>query len=437
MPISFNSRAFATDKNMEPVISVKNLSKKYNITHQKGRYVALRDILSFVIQHPIKTLRHRAKKILGQTTKEDFWALKDINFEIHPGEAVGIIGANGAGKSTILKILSRITPPTFGEVVIRGRLSSLLEVGTGFHPELTGRENIFLNGAILGMTRRDIAKKFDDIVKFANLEQFIDTPVKRYSTGMYVRLAFSVAAHIEPDILLVDEVLAVGDAEFQKKCIGKMEEVTGKAGRTILFVSHNMSAVEKLCPKTILLDRGQIVMAGETKKVIACYLERENQKSSDLNARLPITIKDVTINHFKISQKGVFTNHINCDEPFKIDIGFKTHENLTQLRAGIYIKNSLGDILFRSCISDWQPDLEKIEKGEYEARLEFPGKLLRQGSYFINMHLSRYGILNYMREQNLEKTITVGSSAFYNQAHPTEKPEGQLLLDKKWDFIRR
>ncbi len=419
---------------MEPIIEVKNLSKKYNITYQKGRYVAFRDILSYAIRHPFKILSNRFKRMFAGDTKEVFWALQDVNFEINEGEAVGIIGANGAGKSTLLKILSRITPPTTGEVKIRGKLASLLEVGTGFHPELTGRENIFLNGAILGMSRQDIADKFDAIVSFAGLEQFIDTPVKRYSSGMYMRLAFSVAAHIEPDILLVDEVLAVGDAEFQKKCLGKMEEITGKAGRTVLFVSHNMSAVEKLCQKSILLEKGSVVMVGETRKVIAHYLKREYEKSSEVDSRFPLTIKDVTLESFTLSQKGVKTHHIDGDETFDVEVKFKTLEDLDQFRVGIYVRNSLGDVLFRSCVSDWHAELEKIKKGEYTAKLEFPRRMLRAGNYFITLHLSRYGILNYMSKQGVEKSITVGQSAYYNQAHPTEKPDSALILDREWSL---
>lgn len=418
----------------EPIIEVKNLSKKYNITHQKGKYVALRDIITYALKNPFKILKNRFRRFFAGETKEVFWALNDVNFDIKPGEAVGIIGANGAGKSTLLKILSRITPPTTGEVRVRGKLASLLEVGTGFHPELTGRENIFLNGAILGMTSQEITKRFDDIVKFAGLEQFIDTPVKRYSTGMYVRLAFSVAAHIEPDILLVDEVLAVGDAEFQKKCLGKMEEVTGKAGRTVLFVSHNMSAIEKLCSKTILLEKGTVVMVGETRKVIAHYLQREYEKSSEIDSKFPMTIKDLILKNFTISQKGVKTNHIDGDEPFCVDVGFETLEDLTQFRVGIYIRNSLGDVLFRSLASDWNADLEKIKKGEYTASLEFPEKTLRAGNYFVSLHLSRYGIINYMAKQSVEKSITVGPSAYYNQAHPTERPDSALVLNKDWSL---
>jgi len=264
---------------MEPIIEIKNLSKKYNITRQQGGYIALRDILADVAKHPFKFLKNKTKQIVNKEKKEEFWALKDINFTVEKGEAIGIIGANGAGKSTLLKILSKITPPTTGQIEYKGKMSSLLEVGTGFHPELTGRENIFLNGAILGMSKKEIAEKFDDIVEFSGIGKFLDTPVKRYSSGMYVRLAFAVAAHMEPDILVVDEVLAVGDAEFQKKCLGKMDEVTKEAGRTILFVSHNMSAIQNLCKRCILLEGGKIKMIGETKEVIKKYLDRREVSS--------------------------------------------------------------------------------------------------------------------------------------------------------------
>lgn len=253
----------------------------------RGGYVALRDVLTNIAKSPLRFLASKTKQLTGKSIKEDFWALKDVNFEVNPGEVVGVIGHNGAGKSTLLKILSRITPPTGGEVRLRGSVGSLLEVGTGFHPELTGRENIFLNGAILGMTRREIVRKFDEIVEFAGIDKFLDTPVKYYSSGMYVRLAFSVAAHLEPDILLVDEVLAVGDAEFQKKCLNKMESITTTAGRTIIFISHNMDAIRKLCTRTILFEQGKIRMIGDTNEVINLYLNNPQtlKQGVDLKAR--------------------------------------------------------------------------------------------------------------------------------------------------------
>ncbi|MBK6989944.1 MAG: ABC transporter ATP-binding protein [Bacteroidetes bacterium] len=244
---------------MAVAIRVENLTKKYILRHEGGqKYVALRDVLTGSVKKAIK----------GEITlpsKEEFYALNNVSFELQQGERVGIIGRNGAGKSTLLKVLSRITEPTSGRISIKGRVASLLEVGTGFHPELTGRENIFLNGSILGMSKREIQSKFDEIVAFAEVERFLDTPVKRYSSGMYVRLAFAVAAHLEPEILIVDEVLAVGDSEFQKKCLGKMQDVSS-SGRTVLFVSHNMAAIQNLCDKAIFLKKGEVQTIEEQRK---------------------------------------------------------------------------------------------------------------------------------------------------------------------------
>jgi lipopolysaccharide transport system ATP-binding protein len=261
------------------VISVENLSKCYLVGHRAERYApfqykALRDVLGREIRNAARKAIDvvRGRQVVEGDSVEEFWALKDVNFEVDEGDILGIIGHNGAGKSTLLKILSRITEPTAGRVTLRGRVASLLEVGTGFHPELSGRENIYLNGAVLGMSRAEIRKKFDEIVAFAEVEQFLDTPVKRYSSGMYVRLAFAVAAHLEPEILIVDEVLAVGDAEFQKKCLGKMEEVSRREGRTVLFVSHNMTAITNLCRKALWLDRGIIREEGPPQEVIDQYL---------------------------------------------------------------------------------------------------------------------------------------------------------------------
>jgi len=265
----------------EPIIAVEGLSKRYLVAHNSERqlhkrYTALRDVIGRELWDIARKTRHmlRGQQVLQGDRIEEFWALKDLNFEVKEGEVVGIIGRNGAGKSTLLKILSRITEPTEGRIVLRGRVGSLLEVGTGFHPELTGRENIFLNGAILGMTRHEISKKFDEIVAFAEVEKFLDTPVKWYSSGMYVRLAFAVAAHLEPKILIVDEVLAVGDIEFQKKCLGKMDEVSRREGRTILFVSHNLAAIAQMADRALLLDAGSIVIDGPVTEALSTYLSR-------------------------------------------------------------------------------------------------------------------------------------------------------------------
>jgi lipopolysaccharide transport system ATP-binding protein len=259
----------------DPAIRVQNLGKKYRLRHQSEgrRYKTLRDVLTEAPRRWWKGFSAPSQPADRTASVEDFWALKDVSFEIPQGGAVGIIGRNGAGKSTLLKLLSRITEPTTGRIEIEGRVSSLLEVGTGFHPELTGRENIYLNGAILGMSRAEISRRFDEIVAFAEVEKFLDTPVKRYSSGMYMRLAFAVAAHLEPEILIVDEVLAVGDAAFQKKCLGRMSQVSTQ-GRTVLFVSHNMGAVSALCGHAICMERGQIVQQGAAREVIASYLTR-------------------------------------------------------------------------------------------------------------------------------------------------------------------
>lgn len=262
---------------MPSVIAVEHLSKKYIISHQRQRrYTALRDVLANGAMNAFEKLCHPFADRKNDKTHEEFWALNDVSFDIREGDRVGIIGRNGAGKSTLLKILSRITEPTSGQIRIRGRVASLLEVGTGFHPELTGRENIYLNGAILGMSKSEIMRNFDEIVDFAEVEKFLDTPVKRYSSGMYVRLAFAVAAHLEPEILVVDEVLAVGDAQFQKKCLGKMSNA-GKDGRTVLFVSHNMEAITSLCTKGIMLKNGSIAFSGNATDTVAYY----NQAMAD------------------------------------------------------------------------------------------------------------------------------------------------------------
>ncbi|MBL7952453.1 MAG: ABC transporter ATP-binding protein [Flavobacteriales bacterium] len=262
-----------------PIIRVEGLGKRFTLQHkQRERYTALRDVLS-------DRARSLFRPSKDQAVTSEFWALKDLSFDISPGDRVGIIGRNGAGKSTLLKVLSRIVDPTAGRVTIEGRLASLLEVGTGFHPELSGRENIYLNGAILGMSRKEISSKFDEIVAFADVERFLDTPVKRYSSGMYVRLAFAVAAHLEPEILVVDEVLAVGDAEFQRKCLGKMKEVS-LGGRTVLFVSHNMAAIQNLCSTAIYLKQGRLVTQGDTAQVLSTYLKDTGAAARvDLSAR--------------------------------------------------------------------------------------------------------------------------------------------------------
>ncbi len=305
-----------------PVIQIEGLGKRYTLGAGSGeRYVALRDVLANSAR---RLLGRRRPDSLAGSTNSDFWALKDVSFEVKRGEVVGIIGRNGAGKSTLLKILSRITEPTRGRIKLRGRVASLLEVGTGFHPELTGRENIFLNGAILGMSRVEIKAKFDEIVAFAEVERFLDTPVKRYSSGMYVRLAFAVAAHLEPEILIVDEVLAVGDAEFQQKCLGKMREVSQGKGRTVLFVSHNIAAVQSLCTHAIYLKSGQIFSSGITQEQVANYLrdtkavEKGVAQREMLNTTLELTRFAFTTEQAKTGEEVGFCLELAARAPLVI-----------------------------------------------------------------------------------------------------------------------
>lgn len=321
---------------MEPIIEVKNLSKGYVLAHRLP-YETFRDTLTNLVKKPLAIFKGKE-----HIEHEQFWALQDVNFSVQRGEAIGLIGANGSGKSTLLKILSQITSPTSGEIHLRGRVASLLEVGTGFHPELTGRENIYLNGAILGMSRKEIDTKFDEIVKFSGVEKFLDTPVKRYSSGMIVRLAFSVAAHMEPEILIVDEVLAVGDADFQKKSLGKMDEVTKGAGRTIIFVSHNMEAIKRLCTKCILLNDGQIEMYDTTEKVIEKYLHKHDQYSSvslrdrkDRTGKGKVKFTDIAITN----QTGQTEIQSNDDLHIGLDYTSEFTERINDVRVVVTIVN--------------------------------------------------------------------------------------------------
>lgn len=364
----------------KPIIEIKNLGKKYNITHQRGGYVALRDVMMNVLKSPFSFLKSKAKQVAGIETREEFWALKDINLEIQKGEVVGIIGANGAGKSTLLKILSQITPPTTGEIKIHGRVGSLLEVGTGFHPELTGRENIFLNGAILGMTRSEMAKKFDKIAEFAGIEKFLDTPVKYYSSGMYVRLAFSVAAHMEPDILIVDEVLAVGDAEFQKKCLGKMEEVTKEQERTILFVSHNMEAIKQICTKCVVLSGGKIIKMGLPKEIIEEYLYK-NQSSPTKTFTRNTAKKEAWLRSISVkNSEGSETGSFRIDESFFVEVEYELGR---ELPAHVVLKIFMPSIAGRHILVSWSNDNNQTsprEKGIYKATVKID-PVLNAGAY--------------------------------------------------------
>src|SRR3989338_3402989 len=426
------SEALPVSNGIETVISIKNISKKYRIAHRSARYTALRDNITYALLSPFQTIKNQMKKILARETKEEFWALKNINLDVKKGEVIGIIGRNGAGKSTLLKILTGITPPTEGEIKIKGKVVSLLEVGTGFHPELTGRENIFLNGAILGMTKRQIEKNFDKIVAFSGIERFIDTPVKRCSSGMYVRLAFSVAAHLEPDILLVDEVLAVGDADFQKKCLGKMDEVTKTQGRTILFVSHNMDAVSRLCKTTVLLEQGKISAIGDTDKIIELYLKGGPQHDTPLP--LPMTDENVTLTEFSITQRGKQTESIDGSDPFGIHIGFSIARNLQSFRVGVLIKNSSGTLISRSFVQDWEPELEEITAGHYNANLLIPARLFMAGEYLIEIKLFCFRSKDYFADTPVQKTVTVHSPKEYHELASKSGTRGYFLIPTAWNM---
>ena len=375
------------------IIKVNNLSKRYRIGAAETPYKTFRETILSGISAPVRNLsRLRSLTKFKDTYEEDvIWALNGISFEVKEGEVLGVIGRNGAGKTTLLKILSRITEPTSGFAEIGGRVSSLLEVGTGFHPELTGRENIFLNGAILGMRKREIEAKFDDIVSFSEVEKYIDTPVKRYSTGMQVRLAFSVAAHLEPEILLVDEVLAVGDAAFQKKCRWKREDAA-KGGRTVLFVSHNMGMINNLCERCILLDSGKIIEDGETAMVVSKYLRavgpvEGNERTFPEDKSKKIQIRRVALTDKELNVKSQF----DVFEPVTVEIEYEVRQELTGSVVSIAVYRE-GVLLFQSDDIDHNQELfNKRPPGYYRARVNLPCPL-KAGGYTIDTNAGIPGI---------------------------------------------
>lgn len=409
---------------MSSIISVENISKRYILKHQNSeRYTALRD----VIANKVKGVFGWKPEAGNRKSTEEFWALKDVSFEVKQGDKVGIIGRNGAGKSTLLKILSRIVDPTKGMAIIDGRVASLLEVGTGFHPELTGRENIFLNGSILGMSKQEIKNKFDEIVAFAEVERFLDTPVKRYSSGMYVRLAFAVAAHLEPEILIIDEVLAVGDAQFQKKCLGKMSAVANE-GRTILFVSHNMEAIQKLCTKGILLDMGKLIVAGNIDHVVGKYLDQKTSSSSVFQIPIPADSENIPGYVLQVQVEdleGKSANEILMGAGWAVRVKFIINKQIEGLVVGMGIVTIM-DFPVRTT---WSKQ-ESFREGVYEALFIYDDIMLTSGNYKIIIGLSQQHItFNYV--DNIVNVTISEVSNLVNDERIINSKSGLLLNQAK------
>jgi lipopolysaccharide transport system ATP-binding protein len=366
----------------DPIIRAEGLSKQYILGVSRQRQSSLRDLLRY-------GLKERLQRSQQNRKGSSFWALKDVSFRVEEGEVLGVVGRNGAGKSTLLKILSRISEPTSGRVELRGRVGSLLEVGTGFHPELTGRENVFLNGAILGMKKAEIERKFDEIVAFSEVERFIDTPVKRYSSGMYVRLAFAVAAHLEPEILIVDEVLAVGDMSFQKKCLGKMHDVAGN-GRTVLFVSHNVHAIRSLCTRAILLESGRVTAEGEPADVLHSYMGEQNV---DLTSLAVKEFPDDPAREFQLRTVRLLdadnrpTHAFNCDEPMVLELTSEVRQTVPNLYGYLMISRPDGTYVWESDSTDRGDNpYDRLEPGLHRHRIVIPPRTLGPGIY--GLHLS-------------------------------------------------
>ncbi len=415
----------------DSIIKVENVGKCYRLHHEKQeRYTTLRDVMA---RKAKAIFRRKTPNTKPQGADEDFWALKDVNFEIKQGEAVGIIGRNGAGKSTLLKILSRITEPTTGRITLRGRVASLLEVGTGFHPELTGHENIFLNGAILGMRKDEIKAKFDEIVDFAGVEMFLDTPVKRYSSGMYVRLAFAVAAHLEPEILVVDEVLAVGDAEFQRKCLGRMNDVA-KGGRTVIFVSHNMSLVQRLCSKAILLKDGKVEASGYSPQVIGKYLTLfQNEATRRLDGNISREGNGALrfISYSLRNQRGENTAATNCGEAMRLSFEYEcpSGNSATNVSVSLRILGQLGDEL-----ALLGTDIAGANFATLPAKgtvtINFPRLPLPPGSYRFNLLAAVQGsIADWIRDVG---QFQVEGGDFYGTGKVPSQQDGAVLIDHSW-----
>lgn len=396
---------------MKPILEVRNIGKRYKLQHQTAGYLSLRERMVNIIK-------------LERNVTEDFWALNDISFDVHQGESIGIIGRNGAGKSTLLKVLSKITPPTTGHIISRGRIASLLEVGTGFHPELTGRENVFFNGSLLGMRRKEIASKFDEIVDFSGVEKFLDTPLKHFSSGMQLRLAFAVAAFLEPEILIIDEVLAVGDAEFQKKCLGKMEDVS-KSGRTILFVSHNMSAVQSLCAKSILLKDGGLEMMGPSSDTIKGYLnlvDTSLEHTGIIDLNLDNSSKPVRKIEIFCDGRHSSTAYMGCQ--LEIRVHFKSKINLDAPVLGLIIRDTQNTPMLGVNNKHYVGGLVSSPVTEGYISMKIPYLTLFEGIYFVDIYFG-----------NGFRDIEILLDCFQIVVEPMKFTSSGELPDKKFNRV--
>jgi lipopolysaccharide transport system ATP-binding protein len=411
----------------EPIVRVRGLSKRYLVGEAEVRTNSLREAVSLGVRRRLGRLTSRRERQAASAARE-FWALSEVSFDVSPGQVLGVIGANGAGKSTLLKVLSRITEPTAGRVELFGRVASLLEVGTGFHPELTGRENVYLNGTLLGMRKREIDRKLDEIVAFSEVERFLDTPVKRYSSGMYVRLAFAVAAHLEPEILVVDEVLSVGDAAFQKKCLGKMDDIAHQ-GRTVLFVSHNMAAVQRLCTRAILLERGHLAAEGEPRAMAARYLAGEDRprfEAARRTGRPQILSADLQDADGRPLARLVHT------EPWTVEVRCALPEGAPGSRIGIGILSADGTPLFTTEAGEEGAPLPG-EAGEFRARATLPGGAILAGDFHLAVCLWNEREILDLQEPALTFAVDPGPSHLY-VSNPERK--GFVHVPCRWSVDR-
>lgn len=419
----------------QPAIQVENLGKQYRLGARQAPYRTLREAIASVVAAPLRRWRHLSGRGSAAPT---IWALRHLSLEVMPGEVLGVIGRNGAGKTTLLKLLARITDPTEGCARMRGRLGSLLEVGTGFHPELTGRENVYLNGAILGMRRNDIRRRFDQIVAFAEIEPFLDTPVKHYSSGMYMRLAFAVAAHLEPEILVIDEVLAVGDAAFQKKCLGKMGEVA-RSGRTILFVSHNMAAIRSLCTRTAWIQGGRLRQVGPTDDVVLAYLgDCQSLESSEsvqaVIARLPpdpaFRFLDV-----RVVQQGRETMIVGNGAPFEVEIVYEVLEAAVGLRVYLDLCDEGEMLLFRTFHDDDADAAPLVQPGRYRSTARIPARLLAPQDYTLIVRATIHNVRNCQGDAGIPLRLQVQATGPLNRAYPEEPIRGKLQPAIPWETV--